>query len=67
MGNVCHYSLEKFRRPAYFPKHGKVIHIKLLYCQLYGCEICSLTLREEQRFSMLENKILGANCEEITG
>ena len=38
---------------------------------LYGCETLSLTLREEQRLSVFENKVLrrifGAKRNEITG
>ena len=45
-------------------------HIKLLYYQ-YGCETWSLTLREERRLRVFENKVLrkifGPKKDEITG
>jgi hypothetical protein len=37
---------------------------------LYGCEVCSLTLREKQRLRVFENKLLrrifGPKREEVT-
>jgi len=30
----------------------------MLPCILYGCETCSLTLREERRVKMFENRVL---------
>jgi len=38
---------------------------------LYGCEICSLTLREERRLRLFENRVLrrifGHKRDEVTG
>jgi hypothetical protein len=38
---------------------------------LYGCETCSLTLREEYRLRVFENKVLrrifGSKRDEVTG
>jgi hypothetical protein len=38
---------------------------------LYGCETCSLTLREESRLRVLENRVLrkavGPKRDEVTG
>ena len=38
---------------------------------LYGCETCSLTLREERRLRMFENRVLrrvfGPKRDEVTG
>ena len=49
----------------------KLIHITLLCYQLYDSETWSLTLKEEQRFRVFENKVLrkifGAKRDEITG
>ena len=63
--------LRKFYRPVCFPRNWKLIHIKLLYYQLYGCETLSLTLREEHMLRVFENKVLrkifGAKRDEITG
>jgi translation initiation factor 2 beta subunit (eIF-2beta)/eIF-5 len=55
---------------------SKNINIKIntyiiLYVVLYGCETWSLTLREERRLRVLENrvmrKIFGLKTEEETG
>ena len=48
-----------------------LIHTKLLHYRLHGCETWSLTLREEHRLRVYENKVLGkifgAKRDEITG
>ena len=60
--------------PAFQKKNWKLIHIKLLYYgtgSMYGCETWSLTLIEEHRLRVFENKVLrkifGARRDEITG
>ena len=51
MGNVCYYSLEKILSSPLLSKKLKVKTYKtiILPVVLYGCETCSLTLREEHR------------------
>ena len=53
------------------PRELSVVKIIILYYQLYGYETWSLTLREEQRLRMFENKvfrkIFGGKRDEITG
>ena len=52
MGNACYYSLDKIVSSRVLSK------ISILSVVLYGCEIWSLTLREEHRLRVLENKVL---------
>ena len=73
MGNACSYSLEKILSSLLLSKKLKVKTCKsiILPVVLYGCETWSLTLREEHRLRMFENKVLqkifGAKKDEITG
>ncbi|KAJ4441278.1 hypothetical protein ANN_11132 [Periplaneta americana] len=75
MGNACYYSVEKLLSSSLLSKNLKVrIHktvIGLLPVFLYGCETWTLTLREEHRLRVFENKVLrkifGAKRDEITG
>ena len=70
MGNACYYSLEKIYPLS---KKLKINTYKsvILPVVRYGCETWSLSLREEHRLRMFENKILrkifGAKSVEITG
>ena len=73
MGNACYYSLEKILSSRLLSKKLKVKTYKtiILSVVLYGCETWSLTLREEHRLRVFENKVLrkifGAKKDEITG
>ncbi|KAJ4427877.1 hypothetical protein ANN_23883 [Periplaneta americana] len=73
MGNACYYSVEKLLSSSLLSKNLKVRIYKtvILPVVLYGCEIWTLTLREEQRLRVFENKILrkifGAKRDEVTG
>ena len=73
MGNACYYSLEKILSSRLLSKKLKVKIYKtiILSVVLYGCETWSLTLREEHRLRVFENKvrrkIIGAKKDEITG
>ena len=59
MGNAC-YSLEKILLSHLLSKKLKVYTYKtiILPVVLYGCEIWSLSLREEQRLRVFENKVI---------
>ena len=66
--------LRKFYRPVCFPRNFQLRHLKqliILPVVLYICETCSLTLREEHRLRVFENKVLtkifGAKKDETTG
>ena len=73
MGNTCHYSLEKILLSRLLSKKLKVKTYKtiILLVVLYGFETWSLTLREEHRLGVFENKvfrkIFGGKRDEITG
>ena len=73
MGNACYYSLEEILSSHLLSKKLKVNTYKtiILPVVLYGCETWSLTLREEHRLRVFENKVLrkifGGKRDEITG
>ncbi|KAJ4439494.1 hypothetical protein ANN_07618 [Periplaneta americana] len=73
MRNACYYSVEKLLSSSLLSKNLKVRIYKtvILPVVLYGCETCTLTLREEQRLTVFENKVLrkifGAKRDEVTG
>ncbi|KAJ4446921.1 hypothetical protein ANN_13622 [Periplaneta americana] len=60
MGNICYYLVEKLLSSSLLSKKLKVRINKtvILPVVLYGCETWTLTLREEQRLRVFENKIL---------
>ena len=59
MGNACYYSLKKILSSRLLSKKMKVNTYKtiILPVVLYGCETWSLTLREELRLTVFENKV----------
>ncbi|KAJ4443579.1 hypothetical protein ANN_05253 [Periplaneta americana] len=73
MANACYYSVEKLLSSSLLSKNLKVRIYKtvILPVVLYGCETWTLTLREEQRLRVFENKVLrkifGAKRDEVTG
>ncbi|KAJ4450282.1 hypothetical protein ANN_01702 [Periplaneta americana] len=73
MGNACYYSVEKLLSSSLLSKNLKVRIYKtiILPAVLYGCETWTLTLREEHRLRVFENKVLGkifgAKRDEVTG
>ncbi|KAJ4444040.1 hypothetical protein ANN_05829 [Periplaneta americana] len=73
MGNACYYSVKKLLSSSLLSKNLKVRIYKtvLLPVVLYGCETWTLTLREEHRLRVFENKVLrkifGAKRDEVTG
>ncbi|KAJ4451543.1 hypothetical protein ANN_03009 [Periplaneta americana] len=73
MGNACYYSVEKLLSSSLLSKNLKVRIYKtvILPVVLYGCETSTLTLREEQKLRVFENKFLrkifGAKRNEVTG
>ncbi|KAJ4444133.1 hypothetical protein ANN_05922 [Periplaneta americana] len=73
MGNACYYSVEKLLSSSLLSKNLKVRIYKtvILPVVLYGCETWTLTLTEEQRLRVFENKVLrkifGAKRDEVTG
>ena len=72
MGNACYYLLAKILSSRLLSQKLKVNVYKtsILPVVLYGCETWSLTLREEHRLRVLQNKVLrktfGAKIDYIT-
>jgi hypothetical protein len=75
LGNACYYSVQNLLSSILPYKNLKIkIHVYrtiLLPVALYGCENWSLTLREECRLRLFENKVLrrvfGPKRNEVTG
>ncbi|KAJ4431047.1 hypothetical protein ANN_19640 [Periplaneta americana] len=73
MGNACYYSVEKLFSSSLLSKNlkGRIYKTVILPVLLYGCETWTLTLREEHRLRVFENKVLrkifGAKRDEVTG
>ncbi|KAJ4438946.1 hypothetical protein ANN_14900 [Periplaneta americana] len=73
MGNACYYSVEKLSSSSLLSKNLKIRVYKtvILPVVLYGCEIWTLTLRDEHRLRVFENKVLrkifGTKRDEVTG
>ncbi|KAJ4445425.1 hypothetical protein ANN_07230 [Periplaneta americana] len=73
MGNACYYSVEKLLSSSLLSKNLKFTIYKtvILPVVLYGCETWTLTLREEHRLRVFENKVLRkifwAKRDEVTG
>jgi len=60
-GNACFYSVKNILSFSLLSKNLKIKVYRniILPVVLYGCETWSLTLREERRLSVLENRVLG--------
>ncbi|KAJ4446810.1 hypothetical protein ANN_13508 [Periplaneta americana] len=73
MGNASYYLVEKLLSSSLLSENLKVRIYKtvILPVVLYGCEAWTLTLREEQRLRVFENKVLrkifGAKRDEVIG
>jgi hypothetical protein len=72
-GNVCYHSVQSLLSSRLLSRNVKVKIYKtiILPVVLYGCETWSLTLREEHRLSVFENRVLrrifGPKRDEVTG
>jgi hypothetical protein len=72
-GNACYHSVQNFLSSTLLPKiiHFKKYRIIILPVVLYGCETWSLTLREERRLRLFENRVLRKifepKMDEVTG
>src|SRR5215472_3935953 len=67
-GNACYYSVQNLLSSRLLSKNLKTIILPVV---LYGCETWSLTLREERRLRVFEDKVLrrifGPRRDEVTG
>src|SRR5215470_7174856 len=73
LGNVCYYSVQNLLSSRSLSKNlkTKIYKTIILPVVLYGCEAWSLTLREEHRLRVFENRVLrrvfGPKRDEVTG
>jgi hypothetical protein len=72
-GNACYHAVQNLLSSTLLSKHLKIkIHRTIILpLILYECETWSLTLREERRWSVYENRLLrrifGPKRDEVTG
>jgi hypothetical protein len=72
LGNACYYSVQNLLSSGLLPKNLKINIYRniILPVVLYGCENWSLTLKEERRLRVFENRVLrvfGPKRDEVTG
>ena len=73
LGNACCHSVQNILSSSLLSKNlkTKIYRTIILPVVFYGCETWSLTLREERRMSVFENKVLkrifGPKRDEVTG
>ena len=73
LGNACYYSVQNLLCSRLLSKNLKIKIYRsiILPVVLYGCETWSLTLREECRLRVFENRVLrrvfGPKRDEVTG
>ena len=60
LGNACFYSVQNLLSSSLLSKTVKIkIYRTMIFpVVLYGCETLSLTLREERRLGVFENRVL---------
>ena len=72
-GNACYHSVQNLLSSSLLSKNLKIkIYITIILpVVLYGCETWSLTMREELRLRVFENRVLrivfGPRRNEVTG
>jgi len=72
-GNTCYHSMQNILSSSLLSKNlkFKIYRTIILPVVLYGCETWSLTLREERRLSVFENRVLrrifGPTWDMVTG
>jgi hypothetical protein len=68
-GNACYYSAQNLLSSRLMSKNLKIKIYKTVISPvvLYGCETWSLTLREEHRLRVFENRVLGRIPRVVTG
>jgi len=71
--NACYYSVLNLLSSSFLSNNLKIKIYRtiILSVVLYGCEACSLTLREERRLRVFENRVLrrvfGPKKDEVIG
>jgi len=73
LGNACYYSAQNLLSSSLLSKNLqiKIYRTIILPVVLYGCDTWSLTLKEERRLRVFENRVLrrvfGPKRDEVTG
>jgi hypothetical protein len=73
LGNTCYYSAQNILSSSLLSKNLKIkIYISIILpVVLYGCETWSLTMREESRLRVFEDRVLrrvfGPKRDKVTG
>jgi hypothetical protein len=73
LGNACYYSVQNLLFCRLLSKNLKIKIYRTIIFPLvfYGCEAWSLTLRDERRLKLFENRVLrgifGPKRDEVTG
>ena len=73
LGNACYYSVQNILSSSLLSKNlkTKIYITTILPVVLYGCETWSLTLKEERRLRVFENRVLrrafGPKRDDVTG
>ena len=73
LGNACYYSVQNLLSSSLLSKNLKIKIYRtiILPVVLYGCENWSLTLKEERRLRVFENRVFrrvfGPKRDEVTG
>jgi len=59
-GNACYHSVQSLLSSSLLSKNlrSKIYRTIILLVVVYGCETWSLTLREERRLRLFENRVL---------
>jgi hypothetical protein len=71
--NACYHSVQNLLSSCLLPRNvkDKIYKTIILPFVLYGCETLSLTLREEHRLRVFENRVLrrifGAKRDDVMG
>jgi len=59
LGNACYHSAQKLLSSRLLSRNLKVkVYRTIILPVLYGCETWSLTLKEERKLRVFENKVL---------
>jgi len=71
LANACYHSVQNFLSSSLLSKNLKInVYRTVMLPVLYGCETWSLTLREERRLRVFENRVLsrifGPKRDEVT-
>ena len=73
LGNACYYSVQNLISSSLLSKKliTKIYRTIMLPVVLYGCGTWSLTLRDERRLRVFENRVLrrvfGSKRDKVTG